>query len=396
VLYLPFNLGFGGQAKRGFGLAQRRSDALAMLTHFGPWFLVILGWAIATSKDRAQRMRRILPLPLTALVLAVYELSVENSVSILVGGMARHGGLLWTISQGLDHLLLRGLAFVLVIAALWTLLADLDWEEVRTAEGASRVITCAALGLVLVCEFAFVRDFYGGDNERMNTVFKAYIQAWILFGIGGSGLFSATWKALAKKSFRWKAPFALATLLIMLACGSFNLLADYTRSGGFVGTRSSSHPTWDAEALFRRTLRADAEAVDWIRVNLPPDATILEMTAHAYEWPSRISTFTGRCSLVGWKNHESGWRNSWDLALDRGAAIQKVYEAPDLATALEILHKYDLQYLYVGDLENNRVAKESKNYQLEKFRELPVVQSFMNGRAVLYRVPSASETLPKS
>ncbi len=393
VLYLPFHIGFGKQVGRGVRLAQRRSDGLAMMTHFGPWFLCVVGWAICTSKDRAQRLRRTLPLVLTAIGLAIYELAVESYVTGLVKMMSGKGTLAFVVSQGVDHLMLRGLAFVLVIAALWVLLADLDWDDVRSEEGVSRILTCAALGLVLICEFAFVRDFYGGDNERMNTVFKAYIQAWILFGLGGAGLFAASWAAIAARGWRWKAPFVAATAAVSLSSLCFIPLAEYTRSGQFHGTRAAPRPTWDAEELFRTQLPGDARAVDWIRDNLPPDSTLVEMTAHAYEWPSRVATFSGRIGLVGWKNHESGWRNSWDLALDRDRAIQTIYTTPDLEKAIETLRSYGIEYLYVGELER-RNSKETTGYQLAKFETLP--KAYSNERVTLYRVPPAGGSAPKS
>ena len=50
-----------------------------------------------------------------------------------------------------------------------------------------------ALGALLLaaCEVVYIRDFYGGALRRMNTVFKFYYQAWLLFAVGG-GL-SAFW-----------------------------------------------------------------------------------------------------------------------------------------------------------------------------------------------------------
>lgn len=394
VLYLPFHIGFGKQVGRGIGLAQRRSDAIPMMVHFGPWFLVMVGWAIATAKDSGHRLQRALPIPATALALVIYEKLLEAHVASAIGALSRHGGALLVVSQGLDHLLLRGLAFVLVIAALWTMLGDLELSELSTMEGAARALTAGALGLVLICEFAFLRDFYGGDNERMNTVFKAYVQAWILFGLGGSGLLVATWRAVLARTPRWRWSYAGATAIVLVCGLSFLSLADYTRSGRWHGTRSSPRPTWDAEDLFRRTLPEDARAVDWIRTNLPPDATILESTAHAYEWPSRIATFSGRICLVGWKNHESGWRNSWELAMDRDAAIQAVYAAPDLETAQQILHKYGIEYVYVGDLERAPVPKEHRTWNLEKFEGWPAV--YRNERVAIYRVPAASAAVSKS
>ena len=389
VLYLPFHIDFGKQVGRGVRLAQRRSDAIPMLIHFAPWFLIIEGWAIAASKDGATRMKRAITLPLTAAVLVFYELALEPSVAGWVKSMGSGGTVSYVLAQGIDHLFLRGLAFVLIIAALWTMLGDLEFDEVATWEGGARILTCAALGLVLVCEFAFVRDFYGGDNERMNTVFKAYIQAWILFALGASGLFAAIWRTVSTRDIRWKGGFVAATALLSVCSLTFITLADRTRSGLWQGTRAAPRPTWDPELLFRTTLAADARAVDWIKENLPPDAVLLEATAHAYEWPSRIATFSGRLSLIGWKNHESGWRNDWSFAMEREAALQQIYKAPDLATALPILRKYGIQYVYVGQIERDPTYKDGQGWNLAKFEGWPA--AYRNEKVALYRVPGPGE-----
>jgi YYY domain-containing protein len=391
LLYLPFHIGFGRQVGRGIRLAQHRSDAFPMMLQFGPWFLVIVGWALATARTPAERLRRALPVPAAAVVLLVYERYLVASVAGFVKVLAGKGAVLLVLSQGIDHLFLRGLAFVLILASLWSLLGDLEWKQLRTPEGFSRGLVASALGLVLICEFAFLRDFYGGENERMNTVFKAYIQAWILFGVGSAGLVGAIWESLKKRSWTWMAGYAVAGSVTVAASLSFIVLADYTRSNRFTSTRAAPRPTYDPEALFRERYPDDARAVDWIKLNLPADATILEETAHAYEWETRVSTFTGRIGLIGWQNHESGWRNSWDLAMDRANMIKQIYEGTDLDAACAIARRYGMEYIYVGELE--RDAKKYPGFHLEKFSALEKV--YGSDRVALFRVPATDATVAK-
>lgn len=387
VAYLPFHIGFGKQVGRGVRLAQRRSDVLPMMLHFGPWIAAVVFWAAATAKDRRALFVRVLPLPAAALALGLYETKLRDWVAGAVKALAENTGILHSVAEALDAVLLRGLAFVFLVALLWVLAADLEWDDLSTPEGIARTVVGAALGVVLVCEFAYVDDFYGGENERMNTIFKAYIQAWILLAVGTAGLLTSSIAALAKRPRSWKAGFAAAWLLALVPGLAFAALADYSRSDEFTKTRSGNPPTWDPLDLFKKSYPADYRAVEWIAKNLPPDSRILEGTEHAYQWESRIATFTGRLGLIGWKNHESGWRNTWTEALARGEVVDKVYGAETLEETLPLLRTYGVEYVYVGELERNR-AKYPK-YRLGKFDGWERV--FADGPAALYRVPPSND-----
>ncbi len=323
----------------------------------------------------------------------------KNALNTMMMSIASLGvvGILWTVLGyslafgrgnaalgGLDHLLLRGLAFLLLVAVLWVLTDELDLENVRTPEGVGRLLFGAASGVVLICEFAYVDDFYGGENERMNTIFKAYIQAWILLGVASAGLSAGIVAALRERRWPWKAGFAAAGVALLVAGSCFPLFADYSRSQRFRQTRSGNTPTYDSLDLFHKELSYDARAVEWVEANLPKDAVLVEASAHAYEWESRFASFTGRIGLVGWQNHESGWRNSWKDSLERAEVLKVVYAGDSAAKAAEALAPYGVQYLVVGELERDR--RKYPAYKLEKFEAWERV--YASDRVVIYRVPA--------
>ena len=361
LLYVPFHIGFGKQVGRGIRLTIERSDAIPWMLQFGPFLIALELWAIATAKDRAALVRRALPMPAVAAVLAIFETltvrkiltddrTVAPGVAAWVAGLQSHGAIAHAVGAGIEHLFLKGLAFLLIVAVLWVLIADLEPAELSTPEGLGRALFAFAMMIVLVCEFAYIDDFYGGKNERMNTVFKAYLQTWMLLGVGTAGLAVGAWQALQSRPRALRGTIAGVAALTAVASLCFITFADYSRSSRFTGTRSAPRPTYDPELLLRDTLPADYRAIEWVKANLTPDAAIAESTANAYEWDSRIATFTGRLSLIGWKNHESGWRNEWDDALQRAKVIDEIY-AGDLTTAESLAHQWGLQYLYVGEQE---------------------------------------------
>ena len=109
----------------------------------------------------------------------------------------------------------RGMALVLAAIALLTIaaaasgrptmvflagaIAVMVWFVLRSDELPERpALALAALGLFLflVPELIYVVDSYGDRLHRMNTVFKAWIQGWILLAVALPVLLRLAWRSL--------------------------------------------------------------------------------------------------------------------------------------------------------------------------------------------------------
>ena len=79
----------------------------------------------------------------------------------------------------------------LVVGVLAALMLALVWSglllpRVNDGDGTllfALMLAAIGLGLVLVPEIVYLRDNFGW---RMNTIFKFYYQAWLLFGVAGA------------------------------------------------------------------------------------------------------------------------------------------------------------------------------------------------------------------
>jgi YYY domain-containing protein len=248
----------------------------------------------------------------------------------------------------------QGLTF-LVIGALLTAIVTLIRRLIaqaheRSSDGQASqqallfALLLAALGLLLVYapEFVYLRDNFG---SRMNTIFKFYYQAWLLFGLSTT---YAIVEAFARR--RQVAPWlqGMAALALLLIAGGllYPLAATYSKTGGFAG-----QPTLNAIAYVEQQDPAEWAAIGWVRANTPPDALIVQSIGRSYDAQSaRISAATGRPTLLGWDGHEGQWRGKayGEMAGGRKEALEVLYRSGSTEQILQTLAAWEIDYVYVG------------------------------------------------
>ena len=93
---------------------------------------------------------------------------------------------------------------------------------------------------------------------------------------------------------------------------------------------------------------------------------ILECPGLSYHQDTdTLATLTGFPTVLGWDFHEAQWRGSWDQAVIRGqnaddtiqhrmGDIESIYTSPDLAKTKDLLSKYNVDYVYIGDAERQK------------------------------------------
>ena len=125
--------------------------------------------------------------------------------------------------------------------------------------------------------------------------------------------------------------------------------------------------TWNENGEF--SLAADAAAIRWIRANVPGTPTILEASTSPYRWNSRIATWTGLPTLIGWDGHQNQQRDparAGGIIGYRKTVIEQIYNAADGGAANRLLDAYGIGALYVGPLERNLYGANAG----QKFAEL--------------------------
>jgi YYY domain-containing protein len=239
------------------------------------------------------------------------------------------------------------------------------------------LLAAVALGLAASGEVLYLRDaFDGTESFRFNTVFKAGYQAWFLLAIvtGIVVYWSANWLG-RRVRIAWLAGLAVLVALSL----AYPLFASYSKSNRFAGD-----PTLDGMHWLKRDAPDDAAAIAWLRTSVDGVQTVAETVGRDFdpEGRARVSTFTGLPAVLGWAGHEVQWGHD---PATRIADVQELYRTSDDQRARALLDRYEVDYVFVGELERRDYPEDG----LEKFARLGRAV-FRSGRTVVYEVAGDS------
>lgn len=125
----------------------------------------------------------------------------------------------------------------------------------------------------------------------------------------------------------------------------------------------------------------DYQAIQWINKNIKGQPVILEAQGDSYTDYARISTNTGLPTVLGWTVHEWLWRGTYDIPAPRINDVSTLYESKDLPITKEFLAKYNIAYVYVGELERKKYLYLNE----DKFKQLGKV-AYSNGNVTIYKL----------
>ena len=266
--------------------------------------------------------------------------------------------------------------------------AGAPFKGSRPAAAMVLLMLTLALLLVLGCEIVYLRDIF---ENRMNTVFKFYYQAWMLLALVGA------WSTgeilggrLRQKAVDHGPGLGRLALRVVWAIPLVLLIA-----GGLVYPVSTMRNAlreprpWMLDALTQMQTYhpEDYAGVQWLQANAAPDAVVLEAVGPEWGYYGRISSATGRPTLLGWDGHEWQWRGGQPEAFNeitpRREAVETIYTTSDVAQARQLLAQYKVDYVFIGSLETGYPVNA-----LAKFEQLGTLVFEAEGVRI-YEIPSA-------
>jgi uncharacterized membrane protein len=272
---------------------------------------------------------------------------------------ARRAALVWLALVAL--LALAGQAVPALIVALLGLTLLALARRGETALGWQVALGLIALGLLLTLAVEVVVP-RGLDVGRMNTVYKIYLQVWILWGLAAAAAAARLYGRLPRRAvlFRaWHYGFVglFAVTLLYPAFAIPARLADRfdTAAPATLDGTAFMEGAVLADKGQRIPLRDDRDAMRWIAEHLPGSPVVAEVNTAPllYGWGSRYAVFTGNPTPIGWEWHERQQRGivPGDAIARRVGDIQRAYGTTDAGEAQRLFARYDVEYFVVGGLE---------------------------------------------
>ncbi len=241
----------------------------------------------------------------------------------------------------------------------------------RAGQSLALRFTFVLIGLALSLTLGVEVVVIGGDIGRQNTVFKFYMQVWLLLSVAGGVAFACLLRASEKfsRSLRiiWYTPcvalvFIAGLFPIMGTRGrSFDRLApdlpltldglDYmTQSRHYESAPSSGASAWI-------DLSVDHQLIRWLQENVSGSPVIIEgrRRPSEYQWNGRISIATGLPSVLGWNFHQRQQRTFHPMPTwvdQREKNIQQFYNTADMDIAVDIIRHFDIKYIIRSGLED--------------------------------------------
>ncbi|MBI4300633.1 MAG: glycosyltransferase family 39 protein [Chloroflexi bacterium] len=260
-----------------------------------------------------------------------------------------------------------GFLFLAGLLLLIVLVGEMTSQSPAQGPGLLVVIMVGlAFALGSGVEFVAVK----GDVGRMNTVFRFYLQSWVLLALSAAyGLWWLIGGRPAQRAgdntsrrpririFQWG---WLAALLFLLG-GSiiYPLAATRVRANDRFAALppSLNGMAYMAGATYRDErgpleLKWDYDAIRWLQDNVAGSPVIVEGLTPLYRWGGRVSVYTGLPAVIGWDWHQKQQRWAYQSMVDqRLRDVEAIYTTREEDAARKLLQKYNVRYVYVGELE---------------------------------------------
>jgi YYY domain-containing protein len=355
LLYLPFYLSFNPKSAGGFDFVapELRTTIDKFLILFGLFLFLTCSLLITHLDSRRKIGYFILWIGISALLSAAW------SIPLLL------------------------ILLPLLALSLSSLLKDLSD---RSPAGFVSLLITAAAFITILCEIVYLNDHISESFARMNTVFKFYMHLWIFLAIAASYSYYElhfrykNWplNGLPLKKAYAKKIWTVSLVLLVISCSFFPIVSTFTRIKDM-----NAKPALDGMDYMKELDIGDYEAIKWIQENIEGTPVILEASdiESSYTYTSRVSANTGLPTVLGWAGHERFWGKNPDEIRSRVEDVRSIYSTRYKEKALELIDKYNVSYVYIGQLERQMYPR-----RLDKFEDKVHFEPVYQGSVRIYKI----------
>lgn len=196
------------------------------------------------------------------------------------------------------------------------------------------------------------------NNDRMNTGFKVSYQLWLWAGLLIPIIFYEMIRAR-------RAYLHVGLAILFLAP---TLLFAYKAIPARVEDRNSDKFSLNGYTYMDQmqylsefngqetliTFEGDLDLIRYMRENITGYPVIAEVYLGAYKWNSRISTYTGLPTVIGWEGHlRQQYSHQVPIIFERTQDMFSFYLAGNVEEIQRLIRKYNIEYIVYGTVERS-------------------------------------------
>lgn len=377
LFYLPFSSGFGQSYNSVDWWEASRTPFSSYFTQWGVFLFIITAWLIwetrewmaATPVSHLNRLKN---------HVVWIEVAIAAFIALLV----------FFAVDGVR------IGFVALPLAFWAAILLILNAKLPDTKRFILFLTGTALVITIAVELVSLV----GDIGRMNTIFKLYLQAWLMFAVSAAAALGWLLPALPYWKPRWSIFFQSG--LYLLLAGAF--LFTFTAASDKIADRMTVEAPrtldgmtymnysqyWDVKVM---DLSQDYRAIRWLQDHVQGSPVIVEANCSEYRWCTRMTIYTGLPGVVGWNWHQRQQRGTFSIQVqERVNEVGAFYNTPEVQAARSFIKKYQVRYIIVGQLERNLYPPvEGLPDGLEKFEQFDGIywrEVYHDGATTIYEV----------
>lgn len=358
VLFLPFLWRFSAPPRQFGRELGPWAPPHTVLLVFGFFLAIVVPFLFIWWRRERSRGRALL-------VAALLALSMANPGALLRGHLSEAVSALPLFAG----LFLLGLSFT----------TDPDPFRRRVA-----ILPAYAFAMIAGCEIIFVWD-------RMNTIFKFHLDAWLILSIGAAPLAAALargWMpgegssvSFQRANRSWRAVAAIVAIPALFTTLTGPLSSAWPRK--IAGPDGTLHGT----AYLKAKDPGEAELFSWLNTEVRGLPTLVEAFGPSYQEFARGAMFTGLPIVIGWDYHVSQRGRPWRDIDRRKADVLALYKSENREEVQRILRHYRIRYV----LSANKEIEVYGSGHRQRFADWPAIFPSVRkwGDAFLYETDLA-------
>ncbi len=339
LLYSPFDFWYSQSYNKIDPWTASHTPLSSYFTHWGLFLFIITFWLFWEVREWMAST------PVSSLKrLTSYQLGMELALA--------------SVAALLIFFLMEGVRVALIALPLAVLAGILLLRP--NMPGVKRGVLLmigTGLALTLAVEVITLR----GDIGRMNTVFKLYMQVWMLFAVSAAAAFGWLLDEFPFWKLRWRALYQIGLYGLLAGALMFTITATTDKISDRLNTKAPR--TLDGMTYMNYSqhfdrqmmdLSQDYRAIRWMQDNVQGSPVIVEANCSEYRWCTRFTIYTGLPGVVGWNWHQRQQRGFTSTTVQpRVDDVSMFYTTQNIEAARGFLSKYQVQYIVVGQLERN-------------------------------------------